>query len=202
MRGTPRQNQAYQLAYSQLHRAELRQKQQAIRDSRKAGTRPAVAVLPDGLIDGPHGLKVDPEAGIVYGIYGRPVGIVRGGYVAYDGRSMGNGHLLVHRIVWESVHGPLPQGKEINHINGIKADNRIQNLEAVTHQQNMLHAYATGLKSNFGEKHPSHKLTEAQVRELRNLKGVLPMKVLAARYGISRRNAADVAAGKTWKEVV
>ena len=52
---------------------------------------------------------------------------------------------LCHRLVWEAVHGPVPEGYEINHINGIKNDNRLANLELVTHQENMQHAKRTGL---------------------------------------------------------
>ena len=36
-----------------------------------------------------------------------------------------------HRLVWEKVHGPLPKGWVVHHINGIKDDNRIDNLEAM-----------------------------------------------------------------------
>lgn len=52
---------------------------------------------------------------------------------------------LVHRLAWEALYGPIPPGMEINHINGIKNDNRLINLELVTHQQNMAHAKRTGL---------------------------------------------------------
>lgn len=35
---------------------------------------------------------------------------------------------FAHRIVWEMHKGPIPEGYEIDHINGIKTDNRIDNL--------------------------------------------------------------------------
>lgn len=52
-----------------------------------------------------------------------------------------NKHYLLHVFIWESFHnrkkGP---GMDINHINGDKSDNRLCNLEEISHRQNMLHA--------------------------------------------------------------
>ena len=44
---------------------------------------------------------------------------------------------LVHRIVFYMFHGRDPGKKVIDHINGDKSDNRILNLRAVTHRQNI-----------------------------------------------------------------
>lgn len=43
--------------------------------------------------------------------------------------------LYVHRIVWALSHGYWPEG-EIDHINGVKSDNRINNLRDVPHSEN------------------------------------------------------------------
>ena len=61
-------------------------------------------------------------------------------------RDNGNGYkkvcnLYIHRIVGEAFI-PNPEGKpEINHKNGDKADNRVENLEWVTHQENQQHMF-------------------------------------------------------------
>jgi hypothetical protein len=48
--------------------------------------------------------------------------------------------LAVHRAMWEAFIGPIPEGLEINHKNLDRADNRLANLELVTHRENIQHA--------------------------------------------------------------
>jgi hypothetical protein len=91
-----------------------------------------------------HAYRIDAAAGIVYGRRGMPIR-----------KKDSKGYLFVcsgagfvgtcHRMIWESVHGPIPAGLQINHINGIKTDNRLANLELVTPSENILHAYRHGL---------------------------------------------------------
>ena len=45
-------------------------------------------------------------------------------------------NFLSHRFVWECFHGPIEKGKQINHINCIRTDNRLKNLEVVTPSEN------------------------------------------------------------------
>jgi len=49
-------------------------------------------------------------------------------------------HKSIHRCVWEAFNGPIPGRLEVNHKNLDRADNRLENLELVTHQQNIQHA--------------------------------------------------------------
>lgn len=51
-----------------------------------------------------------------------------------DGKRKG---FLVHRLVVTSFIGPIPKGMEVNHINEDKRDNRLENLELVTHKENI-----------------------------------------------------------------
>lgn len=47
----------------------------------------------------------------------------------------------VHRLVVEAFIGAIESGLEVNHKNGIKDDNRVENLESVCHRDNVMHRY-------------------------------------------------------------
>ena len=56
-----------------------------------------------------------------------------GGYLRFK---LNNKSTLNHRYIYEIVNGPIPEGMEVNHINFKTDDNRISNLDLMTHQQN------------------------------------------------------------------
>lgn len=74
---------------------------------------------------------------------------------------------MVHRVVAQAFI-PNPENKpQVNHINGDKSDNRVENLEWVTCQENIDHAWATGLhKPRYGDDANASKYTEKQVHEV------------------------------------
>ena len=71
------------------------------------------------------------------------------GYEIIDLRNKGNRQGgLVHRLVGKAfIENPYNK-KQINHKNGIKTDNRVENLEWVTNQENIRHAYKSGIRNN------------------------------------------------------
>lgn len=65
------------------------------------------------------------------------------GYFAID---IAKRHHLIHRLIAEHfIPNPLHK-KTVNHINGIKTDNRVENLEWNTQSENNQHAYDSNLK--------------------------------------------------------
>ena len=73
-----------------------------------------------------------------------------------------------HRLVYRVYKGEIPKGMQINHINGIKDDNRIENLEIVTPRQNVIHSIETGLtKFAYGVDSGRGVISDGEVNDIR-----------------------------------
>lgn len=101
----------------------------------------------------------------------------------------------VHRLVLEAFVGPCPVENEGCHYNGIKTDNRIENLRWDTRKGNMADARRLG-RTNRGERNNFAKLTREQVFEIRNANGT--QQEIAFKFGISREHVRDIRSGKRW----
>ena len=108
----------------------------------------------------------------------------------------------VHRLVAQAFL-ENPEGKaEVNHIDGDKANNRVQNLEWATSSENRQHAYDTGLQAGpKGETNGSSKLTESDVLYIRSNPDGLTQRELADKLGVSRNVISTVIRGLAWKHV-
>ena len=107
----------------------------------------------------------------------------------------------VHRLVYSTFHKGLGIGKEINHKDGNKRNNRIENLEQVTRSENIKHAFKLGLNvAQRGEKHKLAKLTEQDIKEIRAAEGTT-QRDLAKKYGVSQPLIGNILRRETWKHV-
>jgi hypothetical protein len=100
----------------------------------------------------------------------------------------------LHRAAWEAFRGPIPKGLEINHRNGVRTDNRLENLELVTRADNMVHGHRT-----MGRK--GTKLTEQDVQEILGIisSGTKTQKQMASQYEVSQATISHIASGRNWK---
>lgn len=112
-----------------------------------------------------------------------------------------NVHCYVHDLVAEAFIGPKPEGKEVNHIDGVKTNNVWTNLEYVTHLGNMGHARRTGL-SPVGSRCNRGHTTEEDVRMMRILRelGVRTGEI-AVLFDVSAPCASEIVTRKKWRHV-
>ena len=106
---------------------------------------------------------------------------------------------LVHRVVAE-VFIPNPDNKEeVNHINGIKTDNRVSNLEWVTPQENQQHSVRVGLKP-VGTELWNGKFTKEQVMTIiEERKQGKTVTELSAKYGVDKTTISAISRGLRYK---
>ena len=76
----------------------------------------------------------------------------------------------IHRLVAIHFIENIENKAQINHINGIKTDNNVTNLEWTTMSENIVHAYSLRLIDRRGVKNTMSKLNESQVLEIRKMK--------------------------------
>lgn len=104
--------------------------------------RGVIEVRPDGTI-----WKLRNENCIPFSGPRRLETTTKRGYLAIRFYVAGKPYMLAaHRLVWTVLRGPIPDGMDLNHVDGNKTNNDPSNLEPVTRGANHEHAYRTGLR--------------------------------------------------------
>ncbi len=106
-------------------------------------------------------------------------------------------HASAHRLVWHYFNGPIDFEMTINHKNGIKNDNRPENLEVVSLSDNIKHAHRNGLIDQYGQKNPQAKISDHDVARIRLAysSGNFTQKDLAKTYGVTFQHISSIVRG-------
>jgi hypothetical protein len=106
---------------------------------------------------------------------------------------------LVHRLMAKTFIKNECNKEQVNHINGIKNDNRLENLEWNTRSENQLHSIRLGLRTTVGEKNSQSKINSEQVLLILNDKRAY--KEIIKDYNVSISTISDIKRGYSWTHI-
>lgn len=128
---------------------------------------------------------------------------IKGGYVK-NGLVLKNGKnksFFRHRLVMLCFK-PCSNSEslQVNHIDGNKLNNSLENLEWCTNQENRIHAVKFGLAARMiGETNPQSKLLESQVLDIINdLLNHVPYSVIMKKYNCSKSTISAIKNKRNW----
>jgi plasmid maintenance system antidote protein VapI len=117
-----------------------------------------------------------------------------GGYhvVHFKGAANQRRSHLVHLLVARAFIGECPDGMEIDHIDTVKSNNHVSNLEYVTHLENVRRAVKNGLMG---------KLSDEKAEQIRAayVPYITTYADLANRFNVSEATVRSIIKGKTWR---
>ena len=125
--------------------------------------------------------------------------IHNGGYMqvrlSHNGKVNYKSH---HRFIYESFNGKIPNGMQINHINGNRMDNKLSNLECIT----MLENQSKRLFLRRGEQVNTAKLSEDDVKNIiKDKKNGVTTNELMRKYNVVRSTINKTSSGITWSHL-
>jgi hypothetical protein len=109
---------------------------------------------------------------------------------------------FVHRLVAESFLDNKSGKRCVNHLNGNKKDNRVSNLEWVSHKENSIHAFKNDLNVS-GSRHPNSVLVEDDVKKIRIMLDMsLSESKIASYFNVNRVTINRIRNKTSWKKVI
>jgi hypothetical protein len=131
--------------------------------------------------------------------------VLRHGHPRADRR----GYVKRSILVAEEKYGrPVRRGECVHHINGVKTDDRPDNLEVMTISAHVKHHNVIGAlnadpvmrEKVSGEHHWNAKLDWPAVRHIRSLLGTKTQRALAVQFGVSYSTISQISRGVIWRD--
>lgn len=100
-------------------------------------------------------LVIDYETGLVTRLFKNGKVKQNAGHINGSGRKiirLSGKMYLLHRIIWQSAYGDIPEGMCIDHVDGNPLNNKLANLRLVTHKQNMENVGRARIDNRVGVK--------------------------------------------------
>jgi len=118
--------------------------------------------------------------------------------IVQNGKSI---KIYTHRLMWERVYGPIPEGLEACHKCDTPLCCSVDHLFLGSHKENMNDAVKKG-RNHHGERHRFAKFTDQQVIEIRSLYPALNQKQITKRFHVSRSAIMHIVRGEHWKHLL
>ena len=158
------------------------------------------------------GLYSIEEDGRVWSHYGKKymkTSIDKDGYSTISLKNDRNGysHFGIHRLLMIAFN-PIDnmENMQVNHIDGNKTNNNLNNLEWVTGEENLKHAKEHHLNEVFwskGTEHPNNKISEEEAKEIIKLSklGYKPKDIILKVPNATKNIINSIIHNRTWKHL-
>lgn len=103
-----------------------------------------------------------------------------------------------HILIARAFVGGYRPGLQVNHLNGVKRDNRSENLEWVTGSENQRHAVRIGLSPQGLTHFRAKYLPLEVVAYIKHMRGVVLTRVLSKQIGVSQSMISRIQRGVSW----
>jgi len=127
--------------------------------------------------------------------------ISKGYYMTTIFRNCKGKVVRIHQLVATHFLDTIPN-ENVNHEDGFKLNNCYKNLTWMTIQSNVTHAIKNGLVDNRGSNQTNSKLTESEVRRIREIAITgISKRIIGIQFGVSREAIQSIYSRKTWKHI-